>query len=90
MEENELPFEFTGFTIDHLKNGMPEMSQNDYLRKLEELPDDSDCSYFRSTRMKLGWVVNTHPDVLLETTMLAQVTNDHFSKTNFQCHKAPQ
>ena len=77
--KNNFPIEFTGFNVERLLDGKLAISQNRYLRKLEELPEDADFSAFRSMRMKLGRLANTRPDVLFEIATLAQVTEDHFN-----------
>lgn len=61
------------------------VSQNRYLRKLEELPLDADFLEFRSMRMKLGWLANTRPNVLFEIATLAQVTLEHFDSNRKEC-----
>lgn len=84
-EKDSVPFEFTGFNIERLQDGRLAVSQNRYLRKLEELPEDADFHAFRSMRMRLAWLANSRPDVLFEIATLAQVTLDNFKveKRNF-------
>lgn len=86
-EKSSIPFEFTGFNIERLNDGKLAISQNGYLRKLEELPDDADFGAFRSMRMKLAWLANSRPDVLFEIATLAQVTDAMFNADKRDCIK---
>lgn len=86
-ENARVPFEFTGFTVERLQDGKLAVSQNRYLRKLEELPEDADFSSFRSMRMKLAWLANSRPDILFDISTLAQVTKDVFTSHKRECLK---
>ena len=70
--------EFSGFRIEKDANGVVHHSQKQYLKQLETLPLDAPISAFRSIRMKLAWLSNTHPDCMFEISQLAQVTNSMF------------
>jgi hypothetical protein len=62
------------------KDGM-RVNQSQYLRSLKLLPADADFDEFRSTRMKLAWLVHSRPDVSYGAAIAAQVTPEQFSKS---------
>lgn len=62
MDEDEsLRSELKGFHIDRDKDGTINLSQNRYLRNLEELPMEASLENLRSMRMRLAWISNSRP-----------------------------
>ena len=56
------------------------MDQTVYVKRLEELDPSSNFSDFRSVRMRLAWLANTCPDLLIEIYQLAQITLERFNE----------
>ena len=50
------------------------VNQAQYLRSLKLLPTDATFQGFRSSRMKLAWLVHSRPDISYCSTISAQVT----------------
>lgn len=86
-EKLKPPFEFTGFNVERLANRKLAISQNRYLRKLEEPAEDAAFSMFRSMRMKLGWLTNSRPDVLFQIATISQVTKSQLTSEKRECLK---
>lgn len=80
IERDKLSFQFTGFTVKRVKTAKLAISQNDYLRRLEQIPDDTDFKRFRSMRKKLAKLANSRPDLLFNIATLAEVTGEKFTK----------
>ena len=74
------PFTFADFNITKRTDVPYAIDQLFYLKKLEEI--DSYCSFnnFRSMRMRLAWLANTHPDFQFEISQIAQITGQSFSE----------
>lgn len=63
----KMPFELTKFTVQRTSDGSrhtPTVSQNRYLRKLEELPEDDELPSLRTIHMRLTFLENIRPDAL--------------------------
>lgn len=76
MGQNEqIPTDFTGFSLTKDDKNNIFISQEHYLEKMEKLSESSDYSDFRSIRMKLAWLSNSRPDCLFEISQMAQVTD---------------
>ena len=57
-----------------------QLNQEAYVKKLEPLSVGATFSDFASLRMKLAWLSNSLPDVVLEVAQSAQVTVDRFKE----------
>ena len=66
-------FTFTGMHITESDN-MCHIDQDFYMSKIEQIPSNAEFSKFASMRMKLAWLANTRPDIVLEISQIEQVT----------------
>eukprot|EP00171_Calliarthron_tuberculosum_P021336 IDg21336t1 len=81
MSANEcLPCTFSGLYLERDNSGSILQRQNFYVQKLENLPLTASLTQFRSMRMRLAWLANTHPECLFEILQLAQVAEDRFNE----------
>lgn len=80
-EDEHIPCEFTGFSLNYDNDGYIIKEQHSYLRKLESLPPDASFNQFRSMRMKFAWLSHSRPDCLFEISQLAQVTEAKFDSS---------
>ena len=78
---SSLPCDFSGFHLHKDDNGIVQQSQNNYMKKLEELNNDATFTEFRSMRMRLAWLSHTRPDCLYDISRLAQITESTFINT---------
>lgn len=76
-----MPCDFSGFHLHKDDNGIVQQSQNNYMKKLEELNNDATFTEFRSMRMRLAWLSYTRPDCLYDISRLAQITESTFINT---------
>ena len=83
--DEDLPLTFSGLHISRNNDGTLSVDQEYYNKKLEELDSPEDYSKFRSMRMRLAWMANTRPDMLLEISQIAQITLERF-KQGAQAH----
>jgi hypothetical protein len=60
------------------------VNQSQYLRSLKLLPTDANFDEFRSTRMKIAWLVHSRQDVAYGADIAAKVTPELFRKST--CH----
>ena len=77
-DDEELPYDFTGFKIDRDDQGLLKLHQHDYLRSLKMLPEDAPFASFAWMRMKLAWLAHSRPDCLFGISQLTQVTREVF------------
>lgn len=74
-EDEQNPWNFTGFRLSVGSNGVFRQDQNKYLKKLEHLSLDETFSEFRSMRMRLTGLEHNRTYLLFEISQLAaQVT----------------
>ena len=86
--EKPLSFTFAGFNMHHSPDEPLSIHQAFHLKKLEEMVrQSSEFSDFRSMRMKIAWMSNTRPDLQLEISQLAQITQQHFDDNANVCIK---
>lgn len=85
VNDQFIPFSFTGFALQYNTNGQIVKDQHEYLHKLEHLTNAADFLNFRSTRMRLAWLASTRSDCLFEVSKLAQVTEEIFEISKRQC-----
>jgi Reverse transcriptase (RNA-dependent DNA polymerase) len=58
------------------------VSQSQYLSSLKPLPTDASYEDFRSSRMKLMWMIHTRPDVAYCAATASQVTLDQWTTSS--------
>lgn len=74
LKEDQLPCQFSGFTLSR-KNGVPfKMDLNKYLSKLVVLLQTAIFWDFRSMRIRITWISNSRPHCLFSINHIAQVT----------------
>ena len=76
----ELPITFASLNIHRKLDSSYSIDKLLYHRKLEHLPATATFSAYRSMRMKLAWIINTRPDVAVDISQLAQITEDTYIK----------
>ena len=56
------------------------IDQDFYMSKIEQIPSNTEFSKFAYMRMKLAWLANTRPDIVLEISQTAHVTRTMYEK----------
>ena len=77
--KQQVPFTFAGMHITESDN-MYHRDQDLYMNKIEQIPYNAEFSKFASMRMRLAWLVNTRPNVVLEISLIAQVIRAMYEK----------
>ena len=75
----ELPFTFAGINIRLQPDDSFALDQLFYHQKLETLQTTATFSEFRSMRMKLAWLAHTRPDLCVDISQLAQITESVYN-----------
>lgn len=72
-------FRFAGIYIGTLRTGF-KIQQRKYIERLKTL--EKQCTYdqFRSSRAKISWITLTRPEISVNTSFFAQVTESIFSE----------
>ena len=59
---------------------MYHINRDFYISKIVQNPSNAEFSKFTSMRLKLPWLVNTRPDIVLEIPQIAQVARAMYEK----------
>lgn len=70
-------FRFAGVYIETLQDGFI-IHQKNYIDRLKNLDKKSTFDDFRSARARLAWLIHTRPEICVNVSMMAQVTEDTF------------
>ena len=70
---------FIGCNLKMLETGEIQISQSEYLRKIQPVSKGSDYEEFRSMRARLAWICHSRPDICAAISMTAQITAASFN-----------
>lgn len=77
------PMTVTGLQISGTKSQY-ELSQRNYIEKLDLLQNDTNFEMFRSMRATLAWVVNSHPEMACAVSFACRITPETFTPKSFK------
>lgn len=79
MKKKKLLVTLLGLNWIKNEHGNISPDKQELPQNLEQLPLDSNFSYFRFMRMELGWIANKRPDLLFDIYQLEQVTDERLT-----------